>query len=291
MQSVISFPERGHWGDKKWRGNMSGHVMRELIEHYSPKFVVDVCEGSGTSGDVCREMGIDYRGLDLMKGQDYTKDYVLYEVGRPADLAFSHPAYHNMIQYSGKVWGNTCAADHSRCGSVEEFLEKSQTMLMNQREATKEGGIYATLIGDMRKNGSFYSFQSDFIQMMPKGELLSVTIKMQHNCLSDNRRYNGNFVPIVHEYLLQWKRKSASLFQIAWDSAMETKRLLAQTWRNAIRIALMRLNGRGKLTDIYSEVEMIAGHLIANNINYKAKIRQVLQRHYHSVERGVWGIA
>ncbi|PCI30873.1 MAG: hypothetical protein COB67_00010 [SAR324 cluster bacterium] len=277
MKSVMSFPQRGNYGKSNWRGNMSGYTIMELIKHFNPRFVVDVCEGSGTSGDVCRELGIKYRGLDLYKGNDFTKDSVLQEIGSPADLVFSHPPYHDMIKYSGNVWGSPHSADTSLCHSPDEFLEKSQVMLLNQREATKQGGIYSTLIGDQRsKSTGFRSYQSDFIQMMPKDELISVTIKLQHNCLSDNRKYNGNFIPILHEYLLVWKKAEKSMFQVVWDSAVETKKQLAATWRSAIRIALMRLGGQAKLSDIYFEVERMAGHLIANNSNYKAKIRQSL---------------
>lgn len=292
MQSVMSFPNRGPWGKSSWRGNTSGYVIKELIEHFHPRLFVDVCEGSGTSGDVCREMGIDYVGLDLHKGNDFTRDYVLSQIGRPADICFSHPPYHSVVTYSGNVWGAANPNDTSRCMSPEEFIEKSQVMLMNQREATREGGVYATLIGDQRGKGvGFRSYQSDFIQMMPKSELLSVTIKLQHNCLSDNRRYNGNFIPIQHEYLLLWEKSAKSLFQVAWDSAVDVKRQVAATWRSAIRIALMRLGGMAKLADIYREVEAVAGALIAHNQHWKAKIRQTLQRHYESVERGVWGMA
>ena len=56
-----------------------------------------------------------------------------------------------MIEYSGNVYGKEALqGDTSRCSSPEEFISKSQTMLLNQREATREGGIYATLIGDHR---------------------------------------------------------------------------------------------------------------------------------------------
>lgn len=94
MKSVMSFPERGTYGDSKWRGNTSGFVIKELIEHFNPKLFVDACEGSGTSGDVCKEMGIDYVGLDLYKGQDFTRDYILNQLPRPADVCFTHPPYH-----------------------------------------------------------------------------------------------------------------------------------------------------------------------------------------------------
>lgn len=291
MKSVMSFPNRGPWGDNKWRGNSSGYVIKELIEHFNPTLFVDACEGSGTSRDVCNELGIEYVGLDLHKGNDFTKDYILSQLPRPADLCFTHPPYHNLIKYSGEVYGNNAIdGDTSRCSSPEEFISKSQTMLMNQREATKEGGIYSTLIGDHRKNGEFRSYQSDFIQMMPKKELLSVTIKLQHNCLSDGRQYSGNFVPILHEYLLLWKKTSRSLVGVSFDIASELQRRVATTWRNAIRIAMMKL-GQASLSEIYSEVEKVAGHLIAKNSNWQAKVRQQLQIHYQNVQRGVWAVA
>ncbi|MFW9625145.1 MAG: hypothetical protein ACMV1K_00260 [Sulfurospirillum sp.] len=45
MKSVISYPNRGHWGKNDWRGNMSGFVVKDLIEHFHPKLFVDACEG------------------------------------------------------------------------------------------------------------------------------------------------------------------------------------------------------------------------------------------------------
>ena len=292
MNSVMSFPQRGNYGKASWRGNTSGYVLKELFEHFQPKTVADICEGSGTTGDVCKEMGIDYVGLDLFKGNDFTKDYALKAIGHKCDMTFSHFPYHDMIAYSGQVWGNKkIDGDTSHCKTPEEFLEKSYVGLLNQRDATKEGGIYATLIGDHRANGKFRSYQADFIQMMPKDELISVTIKLQHNAMSFGKRYEGKFVPILHEYLIVWRRSAKSMAKIAWDAGVETKRKLAATWRSVIRMVLMKLNGRAKLADIYAEVESVAGHKIANNVHYKAKIRQTLQKHFESTERGVWGVA
>ena len=288
MKSVMSFPERGNYGNSNWRGNTSGYVIKELIEHFNPRLFVDACEGSGTSKDVCKEMGIEYVGLDLYKGQDFTKDYILTQLPRPADICFTHPPYHDMIAYSGSVYGKEILmGDTSHCRNVEEFISKSQVMLMNQREATKEGGIYCTLIGDQRGGslgkGNFRSYQSDFIQMMPKEELLSVAIKLQHNCMSDTRIYNGSFIPIMHEYLLIWKKRAKSLFAISFDIASELQSRVATNWRNAIRIVMMKLQ-KADLNTIYYEIEKVASNLIANNPNYKAKIRQQLQKHYNNVD-------
>lgn len=292
MKSILSFPDRGKWGNPKWRGNCSGHIQRELIEHFRPRLFVDVCEGSGTSRDVCKELGVEYRGFDLHTGTDFTEDYILKMLARPADLCFSHPPYEAMIDYREVgTWKDPELKDRdlSACGE-DEFLEKSRIMLLNQREATRQGGQYVTLIGDLRSKGRFRSFQADYISMMPRDELVGVVIKTQHNCVSDSRSYGGRFIPILHEYLLVWEKKAASLFQITIDKAVELKQRTAGTWKGLIRTILMRLGGQASLSDIYREVEKEAGELVATRPNWMAKVRQQLQFYFQPVQRGVWAL-
>ena len=283
LKSVVNYPNRGEWGDAKWRGNTSGHIIADICDTFKPLLFVDVCEGSGTSGDVCRERGIDYVGLDLHNGQDFTHDFVLNFLPRPADLVFSHPPYHDMIQYKND------ARDTSRCSTEAEFLEKSQLMLLNQREATADGKHYITLIGDQRKNGEYRSFQADFIRLMPRNELNNVIIKQQNNMVSNKTQYSGNFVPIEHEYLIIWKKKPIKFWNVALDLAQELTSRVATTWRNVIRLVMMKVK-QATLETIYKEVELIAGNLIKSNLNWKAKIRQKLQLHYENVNKGVWAI-
>ena len=243
MQSLVSYPNRGNWGDSRWRGNCSGHLIVDLIKHFSPKSFLDICEGSGTSREVCSFLKVPYFGLDLQSGFDFTKDSVLNSIKDRVDMVFSHPPYHDIIKYSGEVYGNDAIeGDLSRCRSIDEFLEKSQLMLLNQREATVDGGIYSTLIGDIRnKRYGFRSLQSDFISLMPKEELIGVVIKAQHNVFSDSKQYQGNFIPIKHEYLLVWKKASKSIYQVVWGLASEFKNKISSTWRNVIRMALFVL--------------------------------------------------
>lgn len=302
--SVISHPERGQGGSNSYRGNAGANFMKDTIlfgmEHTrtNPQnfYFVDANEGSGTSRDVAKELGIIYTGLDLhgmapTVQNDFTRDSILEKLLRPAEMVFTHPPYADMIQYSGSQWGQEMLDSDTSNPKIskEKFLEMSQVMLMNQRDATRDGGLYTTLIGDMRRKGEFWSFQADYQMLMPKSELISVAIKMQHNCMSSGRSYGGSFVPITHEYLLLWKKKAASVFVIGFETATQIQRKVAQTWRSVIRVAMMRLK-EAKLADIYAEVEKVAAHLIANNANWQAKIRQQLQLHFTNVERGVWAI-
>ena len=72
--SIISFPQRGGWGQFSYRGNCSGFVQKSLIETFRPGYFVDPAEGGGTSRDVCRQMGVKYTGLDLSTGFNLLKD-------------------------------------------------------------------------------------------------------------------------------------------------------------------------------------------------------------------------
>ena len=296
----MNYPDRGKWGDNKYRGNCSGYVIRDLADHYirSHKGIfVDTTLGGGTSKDVITsefpEMA--YLGLDLRYGFDYTKDSIreklLKEIGSLADVCFSHPAYGSMIKYSSRMWGDKPHPRDVSYSNDNDFLEQSRFMLFNQRDATREGGVYCTLIGDRRAKGEFISYQADFIKMMPRNELKSVSIKMQHNCMSDGKKYATMKHPaILHEYLLIWEKSKQTLVQVCWDKAMEAKRDITHTWSSLVRFALMKLGGKEALSKIYDEVEKIAGDKLASNPTWKATVRRTLQQNFENVQRGVWSI-
>jgi len=295
MQSIISYPNRGHWGDSKWRGNCSGHVYQDLFNQLKPATFVDPMVGSGTSVEVAREMGIEAYGFDLHQGHNAITDSILLAVGKQVDLCLSHPPYGSMITYSGNVWGSEPhPADLSRCSSNEEFHEKMQLVLLNQRDATKPQGYYGTIIGDYRKNGVYCSYQAEMIARMPSNELAAVIIKQQHNCVSDSRTYSRMNLPrIVHEYVLLWQKKSAPILVLLGTIAKEQYARLTGTWKSVVGLVMQRLGGKANLDDIYQEVSRAAPEKLTKNPNWKAKIRQVLNSTgtFCSPERGVWMLA
>jgi hypothetical protein len=61
--------------------------------------------------------------------------------------------------------------------SSDEFLEKLTIAMKNQRYATRAGGYYGAIIGDVRRGGGYSSYQADLIVRMPRKELLTVLIK------------------------------------------------------------------------------------------------------------------
>ena len=310
--SILSYPDRGHWGKSSWRGNCSGHVYKDLFGMLTPNSVCDPMVGSGTSGDVAKEMGIKFYGLDLHQGFNILKDSIVEANGEEVDLVFSHPPYHSMIKYSGVsqfkgkdvngMWGVELGKeghpdDLSRCDSVDDFMEKLHLAMLNQREATKVDGYYGILIGDHRKNGEYFSYQAEAIARMPRKELQSVMIKAQHNCVSDKRNYGRMKLPFIqHEYLLLWKRSAQimSMIHALTDMARHQQNTLSSTWRVVIKNAVVQLGGKCSLSDLYDILSENAGDKIKSNDNWKAKARQTLQLHedlFTNVDRGVWKLA
>lgn len=295
--SVLSFPDRGPWGKSSWRGNCSGHVYKSLFEQLQPSVFIDPMVGSGTSVEVAREMGIQAFGLDLHSGFNVLRESILSVVGQPADLVVSHPPYGGMILYSGNVWGSPHPDDLSRCIDDQDFHEKLHIAFLNQREATKGGGYYGTIIGDWRRNGRYTSYQAECIARMPADELAAVLIKQQHNTVSDSRAYARMKMPrILHEYILLWQKPKviASFLSNLSIMAHQQSARLASTWKSLVRTVLMALGGTADLAAIYEKVSENAPERLANNPNWKAKVRQVLNQHsdhFASCERGVWALA
>jgi hypothetical protein len=206
--SILSFPDRGPWGNPGYRGNCSGYVYREIFERLHPRVFTDPMVGGGTSIEVAREMRIEAHGLDLHSGFNILKQRILDVVGKPSDLVLSHPPYHNIVVYSGNVWGQGPHPDDlSRCASEDEFLDKLTVALKNQRHATRAGGYYGAIIGDVRRNGVYSSYQADLIVRMPRKELLTIYIKQQHNVASNGKDYPLRLPRIMHEYVILWQRR------------------------------------------------------------------------------------
>ncbi|KZX82870.1 hypothetical protein A3715_18520 [Oleiphilus sp. HI0009] len=297
--SVVSYPKRGPWGDYKWRGNCSGHIIQQSIDTYlhdkQKGLFVDPSKGSDTSGDVARELGVRYKGFDLHEGFNLLKDDLLNKAKEPIDLVFWHPPYGSMIQYSGNVWGTPHTDDLSRCENIADFVEKSQFAMMNIFDALKANNKshYCVLIGNMRKNGRYYDL-AGMLQKVAPGRLEDIIIKTQHNCVSDKVSYAKPIVRITHETMLVFKKDGPIMCAISYAAAMESRanRSKSITWKNAIK-TIMRKLGTASLNEIYREVEPFAKNRTQNNF-WKEKGRQVLQTNKDSfkrVDRGVYALA
>lgn len=257
QNSIVSYPERGPWGDNKYRGNTTGHLVKDLIEFYQPKSVLDPMEGGRTTRDVCREMGVEYDGFDLSKGFD------LFSSPLPCKrygMVFWHPPYMDIIKYSDDP------RDMS-IGKFDEFMQKLFEGLNRLSEYLTENGVLVLLIGDVRRQGEYYPLGA-YVQVFRRKELKAKLIKVQHNVTSSNRFYSGKFIPIMHEECLILRG---------------SKRL---TWRELVLRTLKELGGEAALGELYAAIANHPKHL--SNPTYPATVRRTLQESAAPVGKGLW---
>ena len=198
LTSVVSYPNRGPWGDNRYPGNCSGYLLIDLCATYRPRRVLDPMEGGGTSREVCADMSIAYAGFDLLGGVDSLRD----EIGAGYDLIFWHPPYHDMKIYTDDP------RDLSRCGSVAAFLALLRVGYWRFVDLLAPGGRLAILIGDMRRRGRYLPLTAE-VARLDRERIESIVVKVQHNVSSNKTQYGGAFVPILHETLTIFRRAEA----------------------------------------------------------------------------------
>lgn len=203
MSSVVSAPQRGPWGDSSYRGNCDGTLIKDLVLRYGARAVADPMMGSGTCRDVVlglnrsAERRISFWGSDLTEGFDLRRD----ELPGEFDFVWLHPPYWNMVRYSNDP------RDLSSYANYYDFRLALEHCLVNCYRSLRPGGRLAVLVGDLRRNGSYTPIVRDVMNLEGKlGQIRSVIIKTQHNCLSNGKRYSGLEDPrIAHEYCVVFK--------------------------------------------------------------------------------------
>ena len=299
--TVLSFKDRGPWGDSRYRGNCSGWIHAFLIWKYRVQKMAELFAGSGTGSDVCKDMGITYIGADLNPSPvrsniivcDAIKDAVPDEF-YGADFLFMHPPYGAEIRipYAGSMWkdptGNLSKKDLGQM-PWDTFMKELNSVVMKYYSAMDYGSRMGILMGDVRRNG-LHSMLTDIVK---PGELDQIIIKMQHNTVSgrSGNSYGGHksFVPLVHEYLMVLKKNSLMgiKYQLPVKREKDIRDMSLPRWKDVV-YACMKEGGAKSLSEIY---QMVDGHeRTKSNPHWKEKVRQTLQKYdvFRNVELGVW---
>lgn len=300
--TLLSFPERGPWGDKSWRGNCSGWVQAFLIWKYRVDKMAELFAGSGTGSDVAKDMGIAYIGADLnpnpVRSNILSLDAIKDEVPEAftcADMIFMHPPYGAEIRipYAGSMFPDKDKSlSKSDLGQMKwnDFIKALNAVIMKYYASMEKGARMSILMGDVRRNGRCYSMLKDVV--LP-GQLEQIIIKAQHNCTSDRRDYaHKNFVPIVHEYIMVLKKLMPYIidFSLPTKHQVDIRDSKKATWRDVVYAVMDKL-GEANLDAIYAEIE---GYEKAkSNKHWKEKVRQTLQlsSKFQNKSRGVWAVA
>lgn len=302
MKSIVSYPDRGQFGNNKYRGNCSGRLIEDIIDQYHLTSLSDFMVGGGTTEDVVKARGLRGTFADLNRGFDMLS----MDIPERAEAILWHPPYGSMIQYSDSMYlssdvekkyglsAETVRADDlSRCKNWEDFIKKLNHCMLKQFNALEPGGRMFTLVGDMKKAGRLYSMICD---MCKPGQLEQVIIKAQHNCWSDTRTYSSsNFVPIVHEYLIVTrKEKGMSLFvpvSLSRNYRMDLRKTSHVSWRDVLYAILDDNGGEMTLAELYDQMK--DSPKTKANQHWQEKIRQVMQnaKYFTRTARGTYALA
>lgn len=288
MNSIVSYPERGQFGNNKYRGNATGKLLIDLHKVYKFNEISDYMSGSFTTRDVGQDLKIKTNCYDLNSGFDLVE----HDINERNKFIYWHPPYWDIIKYSGYVYGDKpLKNDLSHIEDYNEFIRVLNYCLAKQYASLKVGGRMAILMADVKKNKRLYSMLLDMNKL---GTIEQIVIKEQINCVSDKKIYkNENFIRIAHEYCLILRKDEPLIldYMITRRGRMDFRNSLNITWKDLVAEALEKLGGKSDLSSIYHILE--GYRKTEKNINWKAKIRQTLQLHptiFSNVNRGQWGL-
>lgn len=299
MQSIVSYPDRGPYGLNTYRGNCSGLLIKDLIAQYKLQGLSDFMVGSGTTEDVVQEAGIRGDFADLNRGYDM----ISMDIPNRAENIFWHPPYGSMIKYADSQYK---ASDVERATGLSaetirrndlssftdwnEFVKMMNYCMLKQFSALEKGGRMFVLVGDMKKRGTLYSMLRDILK---PGTLEQVIIKAQHNCWSERQSYSGNFVPIVHEYLLVTRKDAGLIVPVSWGTGKDydMRSFGDQSWRDLVFSVIQENGGKMSLQELYEALKDSAK--AKRNPHWQEKIRQTVQniKHFIRTERGCYALA
>ena len=203
LTSLYHWDEPGPYGSRRYPGNCSGLLIKDLLTFYGAKNCLDPMTGSGTCKDVCDELGISCISRDLKTGHDAC-DLSWLHFNMRFDFAWLHPPY-----YRQKIYSND-PRDLSAQPTLEAFLGRYQQLIEGMARVLKPHGKLAILMGD------YSDFEYGFIPLVYHTKKLAFDaglrqcttdiIRFSHNAGSSHKVYNSSFIPGLHDTCVVFER-------------------------------------------------------------------------------------
>jgi len=196
LTSLYHKAGRGNYGDSRYPGNCSGELIKDLIQFFRPKTVLDPMTGSGTARDVCDELDVLCTSRDLHRGFDACDPKSFEGLGK-FDFVWIHPPYWRQKVYSDDK------RDLSTAPTFTYFLYRYRNLIENCAAALAAGGKLAVLMGDYcdREHGfaplvywtKRFAFEAGLRQASTD------IIRFQHGNSSSTKVYRSSFIPGLHD--------------------------------------------------------------------------------------------
>jgi hypothetical protein len=186
----------GPYGDRRYPGNCSGELIKDLLRYFAPKRVLDPMTGSGTCADVCRELGIECVSFDIRLGVDACSPRTYADLGT-FEFIWLHPPYWRQKIYSDDP------RDLSNALDLPHFLQRYEKLLTNCRNVLVPRGRLAVLMGDYadREAGFcplvFHTQRICFELGLRQHD--TQVVRFSHGASSSRKRYRSSFIPGLHD--------------------------------------------------------------------------------------------
>jgi hypothetical protein len=293
LTTLLSIPERGPFGSSAYRGNYAGQVLGKLVRYLQGNgigqpYIYDPMVGGGTSKDVAEYMKLPYVVDDIHSGFDVVNDS-WHDTG--FDLTVLHYPYWKMIDYASDLPKELQDKDMSRM-EWKEFMGAVNHVNM---KASAHSKYVAVLVGDMAHKGFIKSIQKE---MVWPGSPIRHIIKAQHNAKSYEKKYKGNFIPIVTEHLLLFKtdyKKDGELWILTPGFYKKVDIDEYVTWETAITHVIKNMSDI-TARNVYEQVKVRFPIKLKKTNTPEATVRRTLQELEHKgkirrVTRGNYQVA
>lgn len=141
-----------------FHGNTNPSLIAQCLLKYAPSkgIVLDPMAGSGTTIDLCRELGLKIKAYDIHPLRDDIEfgdaENLNLEDGC-IDFIFAHWPYWKKVIYSEHP-------DDLSSQSLKRFYEKTKGIMQEMYRLLKKNRFFALLIGDHRHNGGLVDLSS-----------------------------------------------------------------------------------------------------------------------------------
>jgi hypothetical protein len=208
LTSLYHNPDPGPWGDRRYPGNCSGTIIRDLLRYFQPATVFDSMSGSGTCREVCEHLGIPVQAGDLRYGQDATNP-AAFPRNTTFPFVWIHPPYWRQKLYTNDP------RDLSQKPTLETFLDSYARLIANCASVLEPGGKLAVLMGDYSDRDAGYVplvyWTKHFAFAAGLQQHCTDIIRFSHGATSSRKVYRSSFIPGLHDVCMVFERPQAIL--------------------------------------------------------------------------------
>lgn len=203
LTSLFHRASPGPYGDRRYPGNCSGELIKDLLLYFKPKTVFDPMTGSGTCRDVCDELDVLCTSKDIRFGFDAC-DPKNYENIGTFDFVWIHPPYWRQKVYSSD------SRDLSACPSLWNFLQRYALLIQNCSRVLSPDGKLAILMGDYSDREAGFvpltHYTKQYAFAVGLRQHCTDIIRFSHGASSSKKVYRSSFIPGLHDTCMVFEK-------------------------------------------------------------------------------------